>query len=147
MRRTNMFVVEKNSLKKYLESSPENNICVVAYHQNKPIGCAFVSYTNHSGYYLYGGSEQNSKINGAIKLMHWEIIKHLRKKNIPKYVLGGARLENIQGTKYEGIQKFKLGFGSQITHGYLWKKDIKKLKCFLYDSLFKIKYNVVKKFS
>ena len=40
--------------------------------------------------------------------------KKIERKGVRKYILGGARLDNINDTKYEGIKKFKLGFGSDI---------------------------------
>ena len=45
----------------------------------------------------------------------------MKEKGVRKYILGGARLDNINDTKYEGIKKFKLGFGSDIKEGVIWK--------------------------
>ena len=104
------------------------------------LGGALVPYTNYGGYYLFGGSSEKQKVVGGLKLMHWEIMKVLKGKGANKYILGGARLLEAENSKYMGIQRFKLGFGSSVKEGVIWKLDINKFKCKVYDLLFRIKY-------
>lgn len=146
MLRQHLFLEKKEALQILFTELDKSNavICGVVYHNEIPQGAVFIPFTKYASYYLYGGSSEVSTLNGTIKALHWEVIKKLKQKSIQKYVLGGARMSNIEGTRYKGIQQFKMGFGSQLTEGLIWKQDINKLKCSIYDMLFYLKYNLIK---
>jgi lipid II:glycine glycyltransferase (peptidoglycan interpeptide bridge formation enzyme) len=82
---------------------------------------------------------ENCPYPGANKLLQLEIMKWLKANGANRYVMGGNRLGDIAGTKYEGIQKFKLRFGAEIekgTHFYTkvtWRYSLysKLLKAYL----------------
>ncbi|HRG59315.1 MAG TPA: peptidoglycan bridge formation glycyltransferase FemA/FemB family protein [Bacteroidia bacterium] len=112
------------------------------YYQNQLEGGAIVIYTKKEAYYLYGGANNPTIQNGSIKLLQFEIIKKLKKNGVKKYIWGGCRLSDVSGTKQQGMQEFKLRFGSEIKKGYLWKIDIHKGYCFWYDLLISFQHKL-----
>jgi hypothetical protein len=54
---------------------------------------------------------------------------------VKRYVFGGCRLSDTQGTKLDEIQEFKLRFGSSIKKGYIWKMDLDSFYCKMFDLL------------
>lgn len=124
---------------KELSNHFKNSFCAVVYHDGAPQGALFVPYTSYGAYYLYGASSAEVKLTGAVNLLHWEFILFLKKQEIPLYDFVGARLSDLSGTRYEGIQRFKERFGAELVKGYLWKKDLNRLRCAFYDILLKIK--------
>ncbi len=104
-------------------------LCAVVCFGGTPMGGAFVPFTRHAGYYLSGGSAAEVEPSGAIKLLHWEIIRRLRTLGVEKYDFLGARLSDVQGTKLEFIQRFKSRFGCELQQGYLWKMDLRPAAC------------------
>lgn len=147
MNRNQLFLEDYVAIKRLFKDLYRINsiICGVVYHNGLPQGGVFIPYSKYAGYYLYGGSVERSSINGAIKALHWEVIQQLKSKGVKTYVLGGARMGNLSNTKYHGIQQFKMGFGSQLTEGLIWKQDINKIKCSIYDMLYYLRYNLVKR--
>ena len=117
---------------------PLNSICAIVSVDGKAEGSLFILYTKFSAYFLYGGAV-TQKVNGSVKLLHYEVIKILKEKGIKYAVLGGARI-NVDPTKKQyGIQKFKEKLGAKLIEGYLWKHDLSKFKCFLFDTILLIK--------
>jgi len=139
MLRSNMYCQDKNYFKDFYSSFSANTICGVAYYNNIPQGGLFIPYTEFGAFYLYGASAEKIEINGAINYLHWNTIKLLKEKNVKRYDFVGARLSDVSGTKLEGIQQFKRRFGAMLEEGFLWKYDINKIKCNLYDVLLNIK--------
>jgi len=139
MLRSDMYCQDISYFKEFFLSFPENMMCGVAYHNNIPQGGLFIPYTKFAAFYLYGASAEKTEINGAINYLHWNTIKLLKQKRVKRYDFVGARLSDVSGTRLEGIQQFKKRFGSELEQGYLWKQDINKTKCTLYDKLLGIK--------
>lgn len=108
-------------------------LCAVAYHEGEAQAAAWVPFTRSAGYYLYGGSARRTASSGIGKLLHFDVMKRLQSVGVRRYVLGGARLSDVSGTKWEGIQHFKERFGSDLTRGFLWKMDLEPFRCGLYD--------------
>lgn len=100
-------------------------------------GSAIIYWNENGAYYVYGGSIENP-YGGSLNLMHWEIIKDMKSRNVKLYDFVGARLEPKKGSKLEGIQRFKSRFGATMKKGYLWKYPIKPLKYKLFELLKKI---------
>lgn len=98
-------------------------------------GCAiFLWNKNHSCYYLYGGSVKQSH-SGAMNLLHWETILRMKKNEVKYYDFVGGRLNPEEGSRLEGIQRFKLRFGGEFVIGYLWKYTFNNFKYKLYSNL------------
>jgi lipid II:glycine glycyltransferase (peptidoglycan interpeptide bridge formation enzyme) len=119
-------------------------LCGVVYYNDTAQGCVLIPYSKFSGYYLYGGSVQSPDLNGLMKLLQWEVIKKLKENNITQYSFGGARMENVKSTKYEGIQNFKMRFGCTLNKGFIWRKDINHTKCKIYDVLYFVRYRLIR---
>lgn len=113
--------------------------CATVYHNNEALGALFAPYTHYGAYYLYGASNENITLTGAINLLHYKFISFLIEQNVMVYDFVGARLSDVTGTRYEGIQKFKARFGGELARGYLWKMDLNLPMCKLYDTLLGLK--------
>jgi hypothetical protein len=92
----------------------------IAEHQNRLQGCAVVVHNHCGAFYYYGGSIAETS-PGSLTLMHYEIIKDLKKKNVPVYDLMGARLTTGNDAKIEGIQRFKRRFASSVRTGFCFR--------------------------
>jgi len=139
MQRSGMHCEDISHFKNIYMAFPESTICGVAYYNNAPQGAIFMPYSLFGAFYLYGASASKIEVNGAMNYLHWNTIKFLKHQNVKLYDFVGARLSNISGTRLEGIQKFKERFGAELKRGYLWKIDISKTKCFVYDFLLRLK--------
>ena len=105
----------------------------VVYHNDIPLGGVLVPLTTHSGHYWLGGSGSDVFPPGAVRLLHWEIIRELKRRGVACYDFVGARLSSVEGTKLEFIQRFKSRFGSELVRGLLWKIDVNPARCRRYD--------------
>ena len=117
---------------------PSNSVCAIISVDGKAEGSLFILYSKFAAYFLYGGAI-TQKVNGSVKLLHYEVIKILKEKGVKNAVLGGARINVDPSKKQYGIQKFKEKLGAKMIEGYLWKKDLSKFKCFLFDTILLIK--------
>lgn len=109
-----------------------------AYLNNDAQCSALILYAGSEALYLFGGSQAKPALPGIIKLMQWQIIKEMKSIGIKRYIWGGCRLSEVSGTKQQGMQEFKLRFGSTIKKGFLWKYDVNPAYAGLYDLLMKI---------
>lgn len=141
MLREKKFCDSYDFFEKMFDSLGESNIvCGVAYYLDNPLGGLFMPYTLYGGHYLYGASAEKVEVTGAINFLHWTTIQLLKGKMVKRYSFSGARLSNITGTKYEGIQKFKMRFGGKLNEGYLWKIDVNPLKSMLLNNMLSVKF-------
>ena len=113
--------------------------CGVVYYNDEPQGAIYAPYSKFGGYYVYGASAEKITLTGAINFLHFQFIHFLMENHVAQYDFVGARLSAIEGTKYEGIQKFKARFGGELLKGFLWKIDLNTNICFIYDTLLKAK--------
>ena len=115
----------------------------VVYDNNEPIGGIFMLHSRFAALCTHAGSRGESKLYGAMKFLHAEMMKKLKEQQILKYDLVGVRIGNIDPA-LEGIFRFKKGFGGDLKTGYLWKIDIQPMRAKMYDLLVKIKHNGTK---
>ncbi|MGB2551770.1 GNAT family N-acetyltransferase [Campylobacter sp. MOP51] len=108
-------------------------------------GCAIIFWNKLGAYYMYGGSIENP-YTGSLNLMHWEIIKDMKSKNVKLYDFVGARINPKKNSKLEGIQRFKSRFGGDMKIGYLWKYPIKVWKYNLFNFFKRINHIRLKKY-
>ncbi len=106
----------------------------VVYDGDRPVGSAFYVYTRYAAFCTHAGSLSGSSIYGAMKLLHYRVIGHMKKQGVSRYDLVGVRLRNTDPA-LEGVFRFKKGFGGDLRSGYLWKTDIHPLRMNLYDSV------------
>jgi hypothetical protein len=142
MKRSGMACQDISYFEDFYDYVPKNIVCGVAYYNDIPQGGLFMPYTPFSSFYLYGASADKIEVTGAINYLHWETIKFLKQKGVKRYDFVGARLSDVTGTKLEGIQQFKKRFGAELEKGFLWKKDLNKSKCNLYDALLRLKIKI-----
>jgi hypothetical protein len=139
MNRVHLSADYKNYFQRQYKILGEKHVSVgVVYDEGKPIGSVFFIHTNYAAYCTHAGSQGESKLYGAVKMLHFEMMKFLKEKGVKRYDLVGVRLKN-KNPALEGIFRFKKGFGGELKTGYLWKKDINPVKAKLYDVLRNIK--------
>jgi lipid II:glycine glycyltransferase (peptidoglycan interpeptide bridge formation enzyme) len=109
----------------------ENVKVLVAEHQGIIQGCAVIPYSEHSAYYVYGGSIPEPE-TGAMNLLHWEAIRLFRGLGVKRYDFVGVRINPEAGSKQAGLKMFKERFGGQLVQGYTWKYSFHPLKYFAY---------------
>lgn len=90
----------------------------VVKREEEVYGAALVLFNSGEAYYFQSGSIENCPFRGSNKLLQFEIIKWLKRQGVTRYCLGGYRLGDISGTKFAGIQEFKMDFGGVIEKGY-----------------------------
>lgn len=110
-----------------------NNVKVfVAEYEGIVQSAAVIPFSMHSAYYMHGGSISNP-VTGASNLLHWEAIREFRGHGVSRYDFFGVRANPAEGSKLEGIRKFKERFGGKIEIGYMWKMPFHRTKALLYD--------------
>lgn len=100
-------------------------------------GCAVLLWDNKSCYYLHGGSISHTH-SGAMNYLHWKAILEMKQRGVARYDFVGARVKPQQGSKLEGIQRFKARFGAPMEIGYLWRYDNHPMKMRIYRFLQKM---------
>ncbi|MCI0347853.1 MAG: peptidoglycan bridge formation glycyltransferase FemA/FemB family protein [Acidobacteriales bacterium] len=128
-----LFYPSKNYLAQLQRRLRDRVTFYVALHEDKLQGSAVVVHNHLGGFYYYGGSISDP-FPGSLNLMHYEIMKDLKGKNVPIYDFMGARMAVDDDSKLAGVQRFKSRFASSMRHGYHFRKIINPLKyrLFLY---------------
>jgi lipid II:glycine glycyltransferase (peptidoglycan interpeptide bridge formation enzyme) len=119
-------------LKRFALSLKENVRIFVALYQGAVQGSAVIPFSDHSAYYLYGGSSANP-LTGATNLLQWEAIRLFRGLGVKRYDFVGVRINPEKGSKQEGLMAFKQRFGGQLVQGYIWKYALQPLKFGIYS--------------
>ena len=140
-RRSASYIDDSRTLQKFLDSIAPASQIYVAYNGIEPQSAALIAHGGKEAFYLYAGSSAPI-IAGSTNLLQYHIMLDLLQLGCETYYLGGARIKNIEGTKYAGIQKFKESLCGTIVNGYLWKTDISKIRCRLYDCLLNAKIRI-----
>lgn len=130
-----------NGLKK---DAPKNIALFVAEKDGILQGSAVIIYDEDCGYYMYGGS-CNRPSTGSINLLQYEVMKFLLQRKIFKYDFVGARINVKVGSKYEGIQRFKMRFGAELKKGYAFRVVFNPIKYSVFNKLIKV-YGKIKGF-
>jgi len=120
------------AFKRFVLSLGENMKVLFADYQGAVQGCVVIPFSNHSAYYVYGGSILEP-MNGANHLLHWEAMRQFRNLGVHYYDFVGTRINPEKGSKQEGLMMFKERFGGQLVHGYMWKYAIHPLKYSVYN--------------
>ena len=110
----------------------QNAKVFVADYQGVLQGCAVIPFSNHSAYYVYGGSIP-LPLTGAMNLLQWEAIRHFRCLGVKHYDFCGVRINPEKGSKQAGLMMFKERFGPRLNQGYMWKSPINPIKSFIYS--------------
>jgi lipid II:glycine glycyltransferase (peptidoglycan interpeptide bridge formation enzyme) len=121
-----------DAFKRMLSGLGKNVKIFVSDYQGVVQGCAVISFSNHSAYYVYGGSIPEP-ITGANNLLHWEAILQFCGLGVRRYDFVGVRIRPEKGSKQEGLTMFKQRFGGQLVQGYMWKYSLHPMKFAVYS--------------
>jgi len=111
----------------------------VVYDGEQAIGAILVQFTKHTAYVTHAGMGGDSKLYGAMKYLHFEMMKHLRDKNVKFYDFVGVRINN-KTASLDGIFRFKKGFGGKLNSGYLWKIDLNTSIMKVYNKIYDFRF-------
>ncbi len=92
----------------------KNSFSIEAYSNNVLIGAVFCAYDSKTCYYLFGGTNKNSEIQGINNLLILKAIenaKHL-----------GCSVFDFEGSMLVGVEKFFRGFGGKLIPYYTVNK-------------------------
>ena len=132
LKRSKMGFMSYNEFKRFVLNLIGNIKIMIAKYEGVAHGCAVIPYSQHSAYYLYGGSIAHP-LSGAMNLLQWEAIKTFRNLGVQRYDFVGVRINPAAGSKQEGLMKFKQRFGGQLSKGYMWKYSLSPLKYSVYS--------------
>lgn len=99
----------------------------VATYEQRLQGTAVIAHNPCGAFYYHGGSV-TAPVTGSLNLMHFEIMRDLKRKGVPVYDLMGARVVASADPKIEGIQRFKSRFASGMRVGFRFRKIIRPTK-------------------
>lgn len=114
----------------------------VARLDGKVQGCAIILWDKDTAYYMHGGS-CNHPHSGAMNLLQWEVIRKMKARGVKKYDFVGARASVMEGSKLEGIQRFKERFGGKLMMGYRWELDCDPVKAAIYRLMIWVKAKII----
>jgi lipid II:glycine glycyltransferase (peptidoglycan interpeptide bridge formation enzyme) len=120
------------AFKRIMDGLGEYVKILIAEYQSKIQGCVVIPFSDHSAYYVYGGSIPDP-VAGAMNLIHWEAIRMFRYLGVKRYDFCGVRINPKQGSKQEGLKIFKERFGPRLVQGYMWKCALNPLKSAVYS--------------
>ena len=84
-----------------------------AYFENKPIAATIMIDFGDIRTYLHGASGRAHRQTMAPYLLHWELIKAAKAKGLKWYDWWGVAPEGAKHHPWEGISRFKRGFGGE----------------------------------
>ena len=121
-----------DAFKRFVLGLGENVKIFVAEYQGTIQGCIVIPFSEHSAYYVYGGSIP-APHTGATNLLHWEAIRHFRGFGVKSYDFVGIRINPEKESKQEGLMQYKQRFGGRLVQGYMWKYPMHPLKYAVYS--------------
>lgn len=95
-------------------------------------GCVVIPFSNYGAYYVYGGSIR-TPFSGAINFLVWQTMLYFRGLGVKFYDFCGVRINPEEGSKQEGLMRFKQRFGPQLVQGYMWKCSLNRVKSPIYS--------------
>jgi lipid II:glycine glycyltransferase (peptidoglycan interpeptide bridge formation enzyme) len=84
-----------------------------AWHGEKALASAIILFYGQSALYLYGGSSDVNRNLMAPYLLHWQIIKDSRARNLKEYNFLGVAPNDDEKHPWAGITRFKKQFGGE----------------------------------
>ena len=87
----------------------DNAFLVIAKYEGKILLINLILLSGNTAYFLFGGSSGENKNLMAPHLAHWVAIKEAKARGFEIYNFGA-----IGEARYEGISRFKKGFGGRI---------------------------------
>lgn len=87
----------------------KNAFLAVARYSNKILAINMILLFGETAHFLYGGSSDELKNLMAPHLAHWQAIKEAKKRGFKFYNFGA-----VDSERFEGISRFKRGFGGEL---------------------------------
>lgn len=84
-----------------------------AWHGEKALASAIILFYGQSALYLYGGSSDIDRNLMAPYLVHWQIIKDAKARNLKEYNFLGVAPNDDEKHPWAGITRFKKQFGGE----------------------------------
>lgn len=107
----------------------------VAYSRDGiPQASAILPFSRLRCYYLWGGTRDHP-ILGSANLLHWKAMCDMKMRGVLEYDFVGGRINPPQGSRLEGIQRFKERFGASFRTGMIWKMPLNKNRYLIYRML------------
>lgn len=88
----------------------------VAYYNNKPVAANLMIFWENTATYLHGASDYEYRQVMAPYLLQWEAIKFAQEQGFVFYDFGGIAPEDNSKPKWNGLTRFKKGFGGTDFH-------------------------------
>jgi lipid II:glycine glycyltransferase (peptidoglycan interpeptide bridge formation enzyme) len=95
-------------------SDPSNSFSMEAYRDGALLGVVFCIYDAGTCYYLLGGVNKNSGVQGVNNLLVLKSIEKAREL--------GCRIFDFEGSMLKGVEKFFRGFGPELVPYYTANK-------------------------
>jgi hypothetical protein len=130
-KRSNLGFMDYKSFQRYVAGLEENVQIFVAVCEDTVQGAVVIPFSNHTAYYVYGGSMPEIA-PGAMNLLHWEAIRRFREMGVRQYDFVGSRVDPEKGSKQEGLAIFKQRFGGKFVQGYMWKYPLSRISYGVY---------------
>lgn len=120
---------------------PGQVLTLGAFYKGQLQGVALVPFDVERGYYLYGGSIE-APFGGSLNLLQYEVMRQLRDRGVTAYDFVGARLDVEEGSKYEGIQRFKSRFGAELRKGLAFRVVFSPIKYTMFTLMVKVYFGL-----
>jgi lipid II:glycine glycyltransferase (peptidoglycan interpeptide bridge formation enzyme) len=130
--RSSMSFMSKSDLLRIVANLGPKVRVMLAEADGRLQGCAIIPFSQHTAYYVYGGTADNP-VTGATNLLQWEAIRQFRAVGVHWYDFCGVRIAPEEGSKAESLMKYKERFGSELRQGFLWKYSIRSLTAAVYS--------------
>ena len=108
LKRNGMTMIAKEKLLKLYETNNDGFLVGCSYFEGRPQGAVIILLDALKGYYFWGGTNLELSL-GSNNLLHWEVIKELKRLGVKCYDFVGARIAT-QDQRLLGIQRFKSRF-------------------------------------
>ena len=131
-KRSKLGFMSVKAFRNYVLGLDEQVKIFIAEYNGSIQGCVVIPFSQHSAYYVYGGSIPEP-VTGAMNLLHWEAIRQFRGLGVQRYDFVGVRINPEVGSKQEGLMLFKQRFGGRLIQGYMWKYPLHSLKFAVYS--------------
>lgn len=131
-RQNELFYPSMEYLSRLKDNLGENAAYFVCRHEGKVQGGVVILYNDLRGYAYYGGGIERP-VSGSIPLMYFEVMKYLKNKSVPYLDLMGARMQLEPGSKFYGIQEFKVNLGGKLRVGQTFRVILRPLRYAVYQ--------------
>ncbi|RMD77527.1 peptidoglycan bridge formation glycyltransferase FemA/FemB family protein [Candidatus Dojkabacteria bacterium] len=114
--RKNFLIYNREYFTKQLQFLGSNVDIWGCFLKEKLLSVAWIIKTPTQAFYVYGASSSDTKLSKlrSSYLLHWEIIRNLKKNGFKIYNMWGVIPDNCHNLNLKGVSDFKKNMGSQI---------------------------------